>query len=314
MYVDNGAEYYDGGHFQRAYFSWDQALLIDKDNESAMLGQAMALYQMGREEKLEAIKPLTEATTRFDALRNKDFDRDQWKVELGVGLVHQRWCDLYDRKLRIATEQQKRGVPPDEAQLAIERSEFTRHLGIAENAFKNVLAGEEKDRHDRLTCWVGLAQSALWRDDLPTSLKYANLYLAEIVKSTKLWKDSATRYPKETPIWQAKLRGAEMQEADLRDLMGAVYFKMGRTEEAEKELDRIIEMFPQHAPAFLNRGVLRQMRGDDDHAKSDFRKFLSLTALPDSDPSILESTRRLAEVESRLAAQNARDMQEPPKR
>lgn len=307
-YLENAAQYYDGGHFQRAYQQWDQALEIDSGNEKARLGQAMALYQMGRTESVEAIKPLTEATTRVDDLQHEDFDRDQWKVELAVALVHLRWCDIYDRKLRRIAEEEKKGVAPDTAAQAYSRTEFARHMDVSEKAFRAALKGPEKEPRDRLTCWLGLARIAAWRGDLESSLEYSQLYLDQIVKSKTLWKESAERFPREAPIYEAKFGGAQMQEADLRDLMGAVLFRLGRTDESEKQLNLVLEMFPQRATTYLNRGILRQMRGEDDLARSDLKKFLSYTELPDNDPSILEATRRLAEVTARLDAQDRRDL------
>lgn len=314
-YLENAAEYYDGGHYQRAYQQWEQALAMDSDNQKARFGQAMSLYQMGRVDSLKAVQgPLTEATERLDALRLEDFDRDQWKVELGVAMVHGRWCEIYERKLRAMAEQQKKGIPRDEKMLATVKAELARHMATSEQAFKNVLDGAEKDPRDRLTCWLGLARIAAWRDDLPGSLAYAKLYLGQVMRSKQLWKDSAEKYPKEAMIFVEKEKGAAMQEADLRDLMGAVLFKLGRPDEAEAEVNKVIEMFPQRASAYLNRGILRQMRGDDDLARSDFKRFLNYADLPDTDPSILEATRRLAEVEGRLAAQDELDRTGPAPR
>jgi Tfp pilus assembly protein PilF len=313
-YLQNAAQYYDGGHFLRAYQQWEQALEIESDNEKARLGQVMALYQMGRVESVEAIKPLTEATKRVDELQNEDFDRDQWKVELAVALVHLRWCDIYDRKLRRIAEEERKGVAPDKKTQEIARREFEMHMDVSEKALHKAIAGPEREPRDRLTCWLGLARIAAWRDDLEASLKYSNLYLEQIVKSKNLWKDSAERFPRDAPIYEAKFGGAQMQEADLRDLMGAVLFRLGRTDEAEKELNLVISMFPQRANAYLNRGILRQMRGEDDLARSDFKKFLSYTELPENDPSILEASRRLVEVGARLAAQDARDREPGPPR
>jgi Tfp pilus assembly protein PilF len=313
-YLDNAAQYYEGGHYQRAYQQWDLALQIDPEDQHARLGQAMALYQLGRVEAPGAITPLTQATDRLQQLTNEDFGRDQWKVELGVGLAHVRWCDLYDRKIRKIAEDEKAGVAPDKVKLAEAKAEFARHLDIADRAFQSVLGGEEKAPRDRLTCWLSLAHVAYWRGDLAKSLDYANLYLKQVVSSETLWKNQQRDEPQAAEVYKGKFTGAQLQEADLRDLMGAVLFRLGRVDEAEKELSQVIKMFPQRATPYLNRGVIRQMRGDDDLARADLRRFLSLTDLRENDPSILEAARRLAEVEGRLAAQEIKDRDEPPPR
>jgi tetratricopeptide (TPR) repeat protein len=317
-YLGNAEQYYEGGHFQRAYQQWDQALKLDPDNRWAQLGQAMCLYQLGRAETPEAMKPLGQATERIERLRREGgFDRDHWKVDLASALVHQRWADLYDRKLRRIDEDRQKGVPPDQKTLDISKAEFVRHVAEAEKSFKAVLAGEEKAPRDRLTCWVGLAQIAFWRGDLEGSLKHADLYLKQVLRSEELWRSAAQAQPGSAAVFHGKLTGAQLQEAELRDLMGAVLFRLGRTDEAEKELNQVIALFPDRAPPYLNRGIIRQMRGDDDLARGDFRKFLVLTDLPDNDPSILEATRRMAEVEGRLAAAEAREGEPatfPPRR
>ena len=312
LYLENAAQYYDGGHYERAFQQWDQALLLDAANEKARLGQAMALYQMGRVDSTEGIGRLAEGTKRLDALRLEDFGGDQWKVDLGAALVHERWCEVYDRKIRKIAEDERRGVTPDADTLAIAKREFAMHMRVAQGGFEAVLTGSEKDPRDRLTCWLGLARIAAWHDDLPESLRYANLYLEQVLRSQQLWKDASARFPKEAPIFEAKLAGAAMQEAELRDLMGAVLYKLGRMKEAEEQVDIVLKTYPQRATAYLNRGILRQLRGEDDLARSDFRKFLSYTELPDGDPSILECTRRLAEVEARLKLQEEKDRGETP--
>jgi Tfp pilus assembly protein PilF len=313
-YCDNAEQYFEGGEYQRAYHQWEQALKLDPSNEGARLGQAMCLYEAGRAESPESIKPLVEATERLEKLNSENFGKNQWKVELGVALAHQRWCDLYDRKIRKIAEDEKRGVAPDAAELATAKREFESHLDVAERAFKSVLAGDEKEPRDRLTCWVGLAQVAYWRGDLATSLKYANLYLDQVLRSKKFWKDQADKATNvsNTNLFKGKQSGAQLQEADLRELMASVLYQMGKTEEAAKELDTVIDMYPQRASTFMNRGILRQAQGDDDLARSDYRKFLALTELPDNDPSIIEANRRLSEVERRIVAQEARDAGLPP--
>jgi tetratricopeptide (TPR) repeat protein len=312
-YLDNAEQYFDGAQWAAAFQQWDKALELDPSNEGARLGQAMCQYQAGRAENPSAIKPLVDATERLEKMSKQDFDKMQWKIDLGLALVHQRWCDLYDRKIRKIAEDEKKGVAVDEKELAICKTEFESHLEIASKAFQKVLAGPEKEPRDRLTCWVGMAQISYWRGDLATSLKYAELYLEQVLRSKQFWKEQAdnSKHAANTVMFQGKYTGAQLQEAELRDLMGSVLFQMGREDEASEELDKVIEMFPQRAPAYMNRGVLRQQRGDYDLARSDFKKFLNTTELPDNDPSILEATRRLEEVEKILAKQEAVDAGAP---
>jgi Tfp pilus assembly protein PilF len=301
LYLENAAQYYDSGDFARAFQQWGKALEMDSANEKARLGQAMALYQLGRIESKEALGPLTQATERVEELRKADFDEDQWKIELAAALVHQRWCDLYDRKIKKAALDEEKGVKPDEKALETAKAEFAKHLAISEQAFRTVLKGSEREPRDRLTCWLGLAVISAWKEDLQSSLEFAQLYVDQAMRSKKLWKDSGERYPREKVIFDAKFKGAEMQEADLREVMGAVLLRLGRAEEAEAQINEVIRMFPRRATAYLNRGVLLKQRGEDDLARADFKKFLAYTDLPDTDPFVIEASRNLAEVEAKLA-------------
>jgi len=214
----------------------------------------------GRVESTKAIEgPLTQATYRLDELRNEDFDADQWKVELGVAMVHGRWSEIYERKLRVIAEQERKGVPRDEKLVATVKSEFNRHVAISERAFKNVLEGSEKDPRDRLTCWLGLARISAWRDDLPASLEYANLYLGQVSdrRSSGRTRPSGTEGGADL---RGEARRRRVAGGDLRDLMGAVLFRLGRLDDAEIQVNKVLEMFPQRASAYLNRGILRQIR------------------------------------------------------
>src|SRR5215831_7872481 len=103
-YLDNAEQYFDGAQFGNAFQQWGKALELDPENEGARLGQAMCQYQAGREENVAALKPLTDATERFEKLSKQDLGKMQWKVDLGLALVHLRWCDLYDRKMRKIAE------------------------------------------------------------------------------------------------------------------------------------------------------------------------------------------------------------------
>ena len=141
---------------------------------------------------------------------------------------------------------------------------------------------------------------AAFRRDFETSLKFAKDYEEQIVRSKRLWRDAVERYPREAALWEQKLHGAELQEAELRDLIANVLFKLDRIDEAESELNVVIELDPERAGAFLNRGILRQARDDWDRARQDLRTFLAMTDRVDEDPSVIEAKRRLKEVKARV--------------
>lgn len=303
LYLENAAGYYEAGQYERAIQQWQQALVIDGGNDQARLGQAMAYLQKGRFESPDSVGFLVEAEKRLGVLRHEDLEEGQWKAELGFALAQERWCELYERKLRKLDLDAEAGQQPDQQTIDTSRREFESHLAAAEASFRSVLSGEEKEARDKLTCWLGLARVAAWRDDLPKALEYAHLYETQIVRSKRLWKDAIEKYPREAALYQSKLSGAELQEGELRDLIGICYFKLGQLDKAEDELTKVITLFPQRAPAYLNRGIVREARGDLDLARGDYKRFLVLTELPESDPAILEAEKRMAGVKAKLESE-----------
>jgi len=299
LHLENAAQYYDQAHYDRAYQQWALALEVDPLSGKARLGQAMSLYQLGLEESPAGVSRLQLASETLDELRFEDLDGLEWQAELGFALANDRWVSLYVRKVRQLTYEKEVEGETDEAELTIARAELERHARIAERSYLVVHSGEREAQY-QLTCLVGLAKMAALRNDFEASLQFARDYEEQIVRSKRLWRDAVERYPREAALWEQKLHGAELQEAVLRDLIANVLFKLDRIDEAEAELNVVIELDPERASAFLNRGILRQARSDWDRARQDLRTFLAMTDRPAEDPSVIEARRRLKEVQARV--------------
>lgn len=305
LHLENAAQYYDQRHYDRAYQQWDKALQVDPLNDKARLGQAMALYQMGLEESPLGVSRLQAAEERLDELRDEDLDGLEWQAELGYAMTMDRWVGLYARKVRQLRYQREVEGITDEEELAIAESELQRRARVAEASYRLVYEGGEREAQYQLACLIGLAKMTAYRGDFEASLRHARRYEEQIVRSKRLWRDAAERFPREAPLWEQKLHGAERQEAELRDLIANVLFKLGRYQEAESELDVVLEIDPERASAYLNRGIMRQTRSDWDRARQDFRTFLAMTTRTAEDPSVLEAKRRLQEVEKRVEEEDA---------
>ncbi len=304
LHLENAAQYYDQAHYLRAHQQWGLALEVDPLNGKARLGRSMALYQLGLEESPTGVARLQLASEQLDELRYEDLDGLEWQAELGYALVNDRWVSLYSRKVRLlkyelATEGKESEQTEKAEELELAQSELQRHASLAETAYASVHGGEREAQY-QLTCMVGLAKMAAFRGDYEASLEYQKEYEEQIVRSKRFWRDSIERYPREAALWEQKLHGAERQEAELRDLIANVLYKLGRIEEAEFELNVVIELDPERDSAFLNRGILRQTRKDWDRARQDLRTFLAMTARDADDASVIEAKRRLAEVEARV--------------
>jgi tetratricopeptide (TPR) repeat protein len=305
LHLENAAQYYDQRHYERAYQQWDKALESDPLNEKARLGQAMALYQLGLEESPDGVTRLRAAEERLDELRSEDLEGLEWQAELGYAMTMDRWVNLYSRKVRQLRYQREVEGATDEEELAIAESELVRRARVAERAYRTVNQGGEREAQYQLACLIGLAKMTAYRGDFEASLGHARAYEGQIVRSKRLWRDAVERFPREAALWEQKLHNAEKQEAELRDLIANVLFKLGRYDQAESELDVVLEIDPERSSAYLNRGIMRQTREDWDRARQDFRTFLAMTTRQDDDPSVLEARRRLEEVEGRVQEEDA---------
>ena len=304
-YLENAAQYYDAGHYPNAFQQWGKVLAIDPDEQRAQLGQAMAQYQMGQRDTKEGISHLTDAERRLEALRDGALGDQSWKAELGYALVQQRWADLYDKAARLHEANQAAGRPFDAVKLATSRAERPRRIALAEAAFQTVRVDERTLPNFQLTVWLGLARLTAMRGAYEESLGWCRKYEEQVSKSREYWARQSEEYA-------SKLFGAELQEAELRDVLGNTLFKLGRFAEAEKELDRLVVLQPARAAAYLNRAILREARGAWDLARSDYDRFLQLADLASDDPSLLEAEKRRLLCEDRLAAEDARMEQTLP--
>ena len=300
LHLENAAQYYDQRHYDRAYQQWGKALESDPLNAKARLGQAMALYQLGLGETPQAVLQLQAAEERLDELRVEDLDGLEWQAELGYAMTMDRWVNLFARKVRQLRYQREVEGSTDEEELEIAEIELTRRALIAERAYSTVFKGGDREAQYQLACLIGLAKMTAYRGDYNASLAHARDYEGQIVRSKRLWRDAVERFPRESALWEQKLAGAERQEAELRDLIANVLFKLGRYAEAESELDVVLEIDPERASAYLNRGIMRQTRNDWDRARQDFRTFLAMTTRQANDPSVLEANKRLEQVESHV--------------
>lgn len=299
-YLENAAQYYDTGHYLRAYQQWEKVLEIDPSEDRAILGQAMALYQMGREESPDGVARLGEAERRLDELRRTGPADSAWKAELGHALAQQRWAELYDRKLRKLEADEAAGTLPAGGadQLRTVRAELPKRIGAAEKGYRAVLDDKRTEPNFHLTCWLGLSRAAAMRDDWQGAYEWARKYEKKVSESKEFWKKQGKEYA-------SKLFGAELQEAELRDVLANCLFKLGRFEESEKELDLLIGLQGTRADAYLNRGVLRHRRKAWDLARSDLRRFLQISSRPKGDPDLLRAAEMLVECEDALEADRA---------
>jgi tetratricopeptide (TPR) repeat protein len=308
-YIHNAQGYVDGGHYAEALGQFRNALALDPDNRKALLGEATCLYWTGMAETSEGGRAVEEAEAKAEALDPEGWAEGSWKVHLLQGMVRARLADLWSRKAEAARCAGAEGrAPPDAAEAAAaqasERADAYDRAAV--RAFEHVLTYEDQPlARNNLTALFQLASRGALRARSPEDYVKPREYLArfekEVERSKALWREMKLKEPRLAGAYDAKLKSAEKQEADLRDLVANILFKSRRHEESIAQLDRVIELDPSRAAALYNRGRNHEELGRFGLAADDYGRFLRLTDLPSGSPAVLEAVERMKACEAKAA-------------
>ena len=304
-YLDNARGYMEGGHYDQALAQYRRALQVNPSSRTALLGEATCLYWMGAGENPSAGPYLLDAEERFGALDPADFGESAWKVHLASGMVLARLGELWGRKEELARKTSEGGDPEAAARLREARQKRESYDARAEEEFRAVLAAEDQPfARNNLTALFSLAsRSALRATDAPgydEALSFFGRYMKEVEKSRDLWREMKKREPKLEAVYEAKIRGTQREEIELRDLIADIQFKRRDHEASVAELDRVLVLDPYRATAFFNRGRNQEELGRFGAAADDYRRFLKATDLPPGSAQVIEATERMQRCEERV--------------
>ena len=311
VYLHNAQGYMEGGHWEQALTQFRRALELDPDNRKALLGEATSLYWIGTGENSAAGRALEEAERRIAALDPDSYGDQDWKVRLSAGMIHARLAELWRRKAdRARTPAAAGDAAAAEALAAAERA-FARHDSESAARFREVLAeADEPLARNNLEALRSLAGREALRasttEEYEEALGYLRRYESEVSKSRGLWIEMKKREPEYAEIYDRKLRRAERQEVELRDLIANLHFKRRDHAASLAEIDRILAIDPGRASAWLARAQNHEEIGRWGDAADDYRRFLELTDLPPASDPVLRATERMAKCE-----ENARGRQSP---
>jgi tetratricopeptide (TPR) repeat protein len=310
-FVRNGQGYQEGGHYDQALHQFRKALEIDGSNAKALLGEATCLYWLGTVETSEGGRRALEAEEKFRLLDADDYGENSWKVTLVYGMVHARLEDLWGRKAAAAEKAAAAGDPIPGEEAARWRATAAAHGAAAEKAFLEVLAREDQPlAKNNLTALFFLATRNALRaeagEDYAAGIAYIRRYEAEVEKSKRLWTVMKKQEPDLAEAYEQKLKAAERQEIQLRDLVANILFKRREFERSIEELDRIAAIDPFRAETFLNRGRNHEELGRFGAAADDYRRFLKFTDLHPGSPTVVEAAERMARCEARAGDPGAR--------
>jgi len=300
VYLLNAQGPFDAGHYEQALFSFRRALEVEPENRKALLGEVTCLYYLGSREGAGAGAHILEAGAKVDALDPEEFGGNAWKVRLTRGMIHARLAELWGRKAAAPEKE-----PGDAAAVAEAKRNREAAAAIATASFKAVLATvDEPLARNNLTALFYLAREGSLRaqatEDYAEPIAYLRRFEEEVGKSKKLWTEMIKREPEYAEVYKSKLKGAETQEIELRDLVANILFKQRLHEESIAELDKVIALDPYRAAAFFNRGRNNEELGRYGAAADDFGRFLMLTELPPGSALVVEAFERKQKCEDRL--------------
>ena len=306
-YLHNAQTYADGGHHEQALTLFRRALEVDPENRKALLGETTSLYWIGAKETQAAGPAILEAAEKADRLDEEAYKENAWKVHLMRGMIHARLADLWGRKAAATRKAAEAADAAPSDLAAAEEAEASRDAQstLAGASFRKVLAAEDQPlARNNLTALFFLARQGCLQartpEDYAEPVDFLRRFEEELGKSKKLWKEMQKREPENAEIYKAKLKGAETQEIELRDLVANILFKQRRHEQSVEELDKVIALDPYRAAAFFNRGRNYEELGKFGAAADDFRRFLMLTDLPPSSAQVVEAHERREKCEKAL--------------
>jgi tetratricopeptide (TPR) repeat protein len=304
-YLHNAQGYVDGGHFEQALIMFRRALEVAPENHKAMLGETSVLYWLGAKEAPGAGGAILEAAEKADRLDPEAYGENAWKVHLTQGMIHARLSELWGRKADAARKAAGGEESGDDPGALEAESNREAEADRATVSFKAVLAAEDQPlARNNLSALFYLARQGCLRaktpEDYAEPIGYLRRYEEEVGKSKKLWTEMMKREPDLAEVYKFKLKSAESQEIELRDLVANILFKQHRHEQSIEELDKVIALDPYRAAAFFNRGRNHEELGKFGAAADDYRRFLMLTELPPGSPQVVEAAERKEKCEKAL--------------
>ena len=304
-FIQNAEGYSEGGHYDQALAQFRKALEVEPNNRKALFGEMNCLYWLGCDDTPAGGRAILEAEEKAAALDPSDYGDKTWMVDQVKGLIHARLADLWGRKADLAARNAESAQPGAEKAVAEARSSAAKHGAEAERHFRAELAcTDEPFARNNLTALFFLASRLSLRAESPEgyeeALGFFRRFEKEVEKSKALWVQMKEKAPDLAETYDRKLKGAEREEIELRDLVANVHFKRREHEASIAELDKVIALDPFRAPAFFNRGRNHEELGRFGAAADDYRRFLRLTDLPSGSALVVEAADRMARCEEKL--------------
>ncbi|MBI1852660.1 MAG: tetratricopeptide repeat protein [Planctomycetes bacterium] len=292
-YLSRGIAYYDSGKYAQAEQQFRKAVAIDEGDIDANLGLAWSLLYQNSVPKLE------EAEKQMIVARG--LDDEDFRVHYGLGNVYyakgrlcQQQLDIWKLRAPLAD--------PGRDPIKEKTDERDRYL---EEAVANYHRALELNK-DYPYALSGLGQIAALRGDNEAALRFLFTYLDKAEETRRFYEEYKLRVedPESLDRVTRKIQGNEKKESDVRTLVADLLYKKGEYEGALTQLNRVLEIQPESAQAYLNRGQCYANLGDYRQAAVDVETFLKkATKLGDS--TVEDAHRLLGEYRSKATESGA---------
>ncbi len=216
------------------------------------------------------------------------------RAKLGLGLALQGRA-IKERDYTVNLEKALReGTIPaarrEEAKrkLAQMKAQARKDFLEAEKAFKEVLAQEP--RNILALYSLALVEVALGKKEEGLKLIERYIRVAAARRKQILERDlkMALSKDREDKLW-AELRTIEEREKGCRGLAANILYKLGRFDEALKELNTLLKLDPNLVNEYFNRARVEAKLGHIQAAANDYKTFVGRSLLPREDPRIKEA-------------------------
>lgn len=286
-YEEAAQTYYDGGKYEQSVAQWRKVLDLAPDDQKAKWGLAKSLANMGTFQSLRQSMAIYAEIILLDWVHPTRGDI-KFEVERDYAQVHLDLADLFDKDIR-ALEARLEGSLATEARdresIANETRARDELLARAIPLYERVLETSRENPY----ALAGLAKANLLAGDPAKGVEYARRYVAISVESQVQWKSRLADYERELAkdrtkpteeqreVFRSKIRGAREKEVGMRLLIASVLVRSGDPAGAVAEYDRILELDPARAPAYLERAQARAMAGKYREAVLDLERYLQVT-------------------------------------
>ena len=282
-YQQRAKLFWEGGKYGQALIMIEKGLELEPDDYNLRNLQASIYLKQSPSSQGTDHRLLDRATAIFEDVYDTRSDAYHNPALLfNFALALQKQARRHAGEATRLAAQIERGLvdDADEARDTVteDRELAARNYGRAKQLLEHLV-----DRGEVLRlAHYHLALAARDTGDHDALMKHSKAYFEQVQRAHELTEQriAATVEPG-YELEQKRQRASLMrEELGARTLMSEYFYARGQFKEALPMLNRILEIDPSRSSDYYNRGRVLLNLGENEQARSDFRKFLATTDLP----------------------------------